>query len=142
MASSSPLPFDPSRLPSYRSSHVGRFHPYPRGGPRRGQDALMQTVDYRTADRTPGLDTIPEEPEPVHLSPLAHQEIPDGDVSFFELDHPVVGDASYFDRGVRVENAGEKTRLTAITHILTALRRRSLALLASMNVLKSGRWTK
>ncbi|KAM5536029.1 hypothetical protein V8D89_010287 [Ganoderma adspersum] len=138
MASCNPLPSDSSRLPSYRSSHVGRFHPYPRGGPRRGEDPLMQTVDYRTADRTPGLETIPEEPEPVHLSPRAFQGIvPDGDVSSFELDSPVVGDASFFDQGVRAEDVGPKVK-TAIMHVFMALRRSSSALLVVVNGLKGG----
>ncbi|KAI0374934.1 hypothetical protein BV20DRAFT_403133 [Pilatotrama ljubarskyi] len=36
-----------SRLPAYRASHMGRFHPYPRAAPGRCQDWLMSTVDYR-----------------------------------------------------------------------------------------------
>ncbi|KAL7283419.1 hypothetical protein ACG7TL_002849 [Trametes sanguinea] len=39
------------RLPPYRASHTGRFHPYPRSAsPRRGEDQLMNTVDYRYAE--------------------------------------------------------------------------------------------
>ncbi|KAI1794048.1 hypothetical protein LXA43DRAFT_971672 [Ganoderma leucocontextum] len=141
MASSNLLPSDPSRLPAYRSAHIGRFHPYPRSAPRRGEDALMQTVDYRMVDCMTGLDTIPEVPEPVHLSPLACQEIPDGDVSSFELDYPVVGDASFFEQSVRAEDVGEKVK-TAITRLFMAFRRRSFGLLTGVNFLKGERRTK
>ncbi|PIL36670.1 hypothetical protein GSI_00359 [Ganoderma sinense ZZ0214-1] len=140
MTSSNLLPSDTSRLPSYRSTHVGRFHPYPRGGPRRREDALMQTVDHRTADHVTGLPTIPEEPEPepVRLRPLVVcQEVPDGDVSSLELDCPVVGDVSFFEQqGVRAEDdVGEKVKV-AVAHLFVAIRRRSLALLAVMDLLK------
>ncbi|EMD34412.1 hypothetical protein CERSUDRAFT_97671 [Gelatoporia subvermispora B] len=40
---------DTSRLPSYRSSYLGRYHPYPQTR-RRASDRLMQTVDYRYSD--------------------------------------------------------------------------------------------
>ncbi|KAI0362141.1 hypothetical protein OH77DRAFT_1515442 [Trametes cingulata] len=39
-----------SRLPAYRASHMGRFHPYPRVAPGRCTDRLMNTVDYRYAE--------------------------------------------------------------------------------------------
>ncbi|KAI0331092.1 hypothetical protein GY45DRAFT_1336403 [Cubamyces sp. BRFM 1775] len=53
-----PLPLQPnppprnarsSRLPAYRVSHMGRYHPYPRVAPaaERCEDPLMSTVDYR-----------------------------------------------------------------------------------------------
>ncbi|KAM5530266.1 hypothetical protein V8D89_013591 [Ganoderma adspersum] len=138
MTSSNLLPSDTSRLPSYRSTHVGRFHPYPRGGPRRGEDVLMQTIDYRTEDHITELATIPEEPEPVHLRPLVvFQEMPDGDVSSLKLDCPVVGDAGFFEQGVRAEEdeVAEKVKV-AVAHLLVAIRRRSLALWAVVDFLK------
>ncbi|KAI1793019.1 hypothetical protein LXA43DRAFT_303904 [Ganoderma leucocontextum] len=143
MASPNLFPSDPSRLPSYRSTHVGRFHPYPRSTPRRGEDALMQTVDYRTVDHITELATIPEQPEHVHLRPLVVcQEVPDGDVSSLELDYPVVGDASFFEQAVRAEDdVGEKVK-AAVAHLLVALRRRSLALWAVLDFLKGERRSK
>jgi len=38
---------DTMRLPAYRSSYAARHHPYPRPAPRRYNDDLMETVDYR-----------------------------------------------------------------------------------------------
>ncbi|EJF63067.1 hypothetical protein BD309DRAFT_985596 [Dichomitus squalens] len=140
MASSGLPTSDPSRLPAYRFSHLGRFHPYPRSAPRRAEDALMQTVDYRT--RT-GLDPILEEPEPVRIRPLVVcQEIPDGDVSSFELDYPVVGDTEFFDQNAAAPMEVGGGLKAGLLHLLVALRRRSLALLAAGAFLKGERWTK
>ncbi|EJF63065.1 hypothetical protein DICSQDRAFT_179719 [Dichomitus squalens LYAD-421 SS1] len=79
---------DPSlRLPSYRSSHLGRFHPYPRGGSRRSEDRDIFVNAYMY---TEGSSTnVPAQP---CLRPARRcVEVPDNDVSSFELDPPVVG---------------------------------------------------
>ncbi|EPS94785.1 hypothetical protein FOMPIDRAFT_1054788 [Fomitopsis schrenkii] len=52
-----PLPRDTGRLPSYRESHMRRFHPYPRYELPAWQryEHLMHTVDYRYEEE-PSMD--------------------------------------------------------------------------------------
>ncbi|KAM5532700.1 hypothetical protein V8D89_013592 [Ganoderma adspersum] len=64
------IKLEPSfRLPTYRSTHAARFHPYPRGGPRRSEAEDMFTRPTRRCAAVPD----------------------NADVSSFELDIPVVG---------------------------------------------------
>ncbi|KAI6149696.1 hypothetical protein BKA82DRAFT_4132180 [Pisolithus tinctorius] len=48
--------FDPSRLPSYRHSHMLRFHPYPRTGPVRREplEVLDESDVEQDVDENPG----------------------------------------------------------------------------------------
>ncbi|OBZ77494.1 hypothetical protein A0H81_01975 [Grifola frondosa] len=67
-----------SRLPSYRSGHTERYHPYPR--PSRSRETrLMNTVDYRYVD----LPTWGSPPCTVRLRPVF--SCVDSDVSTVDL---------------------------------------------------------
>ncbi|KAI0918202.1 hypothetical protein AcW1_009859 [Taiwanofungus camphoratus] len=72
-----------NRLPTYRSSHLLRFHPYPRVARRHDRDdPLMNTIDYRYIDEFPC-----DPPSSIFLEPTnANGEDPDGDVSTLDLD--------------------------------------------------------
>nr|VWP00680.1 Mitochondrial peroxiredoxin PRX1 [Ganoderma boninense] len=58
---------DPSlRLPTYRSSYTARFHPYPRGGPRRTED--MPTDGHPAhAGGPPSSNSEPPQPRIVRV---------------------------------------------------------------------------
>ncbi|OCH89084.1 hypothetical protein OBBRIDRAFT_40048 [Obba rivulosa] len=53
---------DASRLPSYRSSYLARYHPYPQTR-RHATDKFMRTVDYRFSDES--LENPSPQLEPV-----------------------------------------------------------------------------
>ncbi|KAI0721960.1 hypothetical protein C8T65DRAFT_171663 [Cerioporus squamosus] len=108
-AGHSPRVIDSSRLPSYSAKHLRRPHPYSMASrPRRGEH-LMTTVDYRTGPS--GLETIPEEPEPVRLKPV------------------IVYDQSVYDheQGSLAPAAAESK--AKVTNVLLVLRRKLLVLL-------------
>ncbi|KAI0916336.1 hypothetical protein AcV5_003302 [Taiwanofungus camphoratus] len=70
-----------NRLPTYRSSHLLRYHPYPRVARRHDRDdPLMNTVDYRYQEELSCVLGV--------LRALDEQADPDGDVSTLHLDSP------------------------------------------------------
>ncbi|OJT04316.1 hypothetical protein TRAPUB_4950 [Trametes pubescens] len=131
---SKPLPRNDrsSRLPAYRASHMGRYHPYARVAPSQCQDRLMNTIDYRYADEPLWEETVGEAQGVTTCESLSDNDN-DSAIS------PVV-DAEH-------ENAAEspalpqaqlsRSKLVAtLTDVLVALRRH-LALQAVRSFLKA-----
>ncbi|KAI1795847.1 hypothetical protein LXA43DRAFT_1090481 [Ganoderma leucocontextum] len=117
--------FDVSRLPSYRSSCIERFHPYARVSARRPQDTLMTTVDYRYREGARSAARCEE----------AHN-----DVSAYEEDPPAAG--VDVDREVPAESPEERlgrSKLAGtLTELLDALRNTYLTLQAVRAFLAPG----
>ncbi|EMD38251.1 hypothetical protein CERSUDRAFT_93783 [Gelatoporia subvermispora B] len=95
-----------SRLPTYRASHLTRYHPYPRF--RRSLDRLMQTVDYRDVEEPGGYS-------PAHATGETSTELTDADVVNLEL-------ALHADTAGATK--GRRTLSTLVIDLALAFRRR------------------
>ncbi|KAI0273543.1 hypothetical protein BC834DRAFT_966055 [Gloeopeniophorella convolvens] len=103
--------YDNMRLPAYRGSHLGRYHPYPRSHPSHHEEH-MTTVDYRFSDP-------PRPPVPcVTAKPSFATIVEDAESAGHESDAStmVVTDSLHKRRKVKI--ATERLRA-----IVTALRR-------------------
>ncbi|KAI1793018.1 hypothetical protein LXA43DRAFT_1093283 [Ganoderma leucocontextum] len=114
---------DPSlRLPTYRSTHVARFHPYPRGGSRRSEDVF---TDPSVHVEEPSSNLEPAQPRirPTRRCAAA----PDNDVSSFELDIPVVGvqydEDELLAAGIPTAGLSQSKLALVLSDLLGALRR-------------------
>ncbi|KAI9064476.1 hypothetical protein FKP32DRAFT_643802 [Trametes sanguinea] len=152
-----------SRLPPYRASHMGRFHPYPRAAPlRRGEDRLMNTVDYRYAEeplweeagvesvRTTPLARLPQLASSIGLSELIVSQ--NDDAAALEgdpADLPVAAaDGAHIPPAMGTESAAtlpppavlglsKSAFLMTLSDMLAALRRRYLSPEAVKSFLKT-----
>ncbi|RPD62051.1 hypothetical protein L226DRAFT_571428 [Lentinus tigrinus ALCF2SS1-7] len=127
-----------TRLPTYRCTHLGRYHPYPMASRRGGEHYLMTTVDRR--DVVGSLEPIIEEPEVVIAGPaVACQERPDPDSCPYESDCPVVDDdlvREYEYRRHAEATGGNRRLAVAFVNMMFTLRRKYYALLAVADFLK------
>ncbi|KAI0333634.1 hypothetical protein GY45DRAFT_277147 [Cubamyces sp. BRFM 1775] len=132
-----------SRLPTYRMSHMGRYHPYPRvvapapaPAKERHEDRLMSTVDYRYAD-----EPLWEEPESeseiedVHIENAREggilRETASSDIASA---HSVVAEPAV--RKSKLEKLGRTKLAVAFSDTFGALRRRYLSLQAAKSFFK------
>ncbi|KAI0370302.1 hypothetical protein BV20DRAFT_1052633 [Pilatotrama ljubarskyi] len=128
-----------SRLPSYRSFHVIRFHPYPRTARSRPEERLITIMDRRTFEGP----IIAEAAAAAQIRPTSGcEEAPDNDTSTFELDPlPVLSaEPEQQDPPAEAEAAAELGRsklAAALTDLLGALHCRYLTLEAVRNFLRS-----
>ncbi|TFK85900.1 hypothetical protein K466DRAFT_566344 [Polyporus arcularius HHB13444] len=110
-----------NRLPAYRHTHLGRYHPYARVVRQRLEDAFM-AIDAAasTAPPTPALRPTTPRTEPV-----------DNDVSSLELDGPVVEAEPEEEVLPRVEDQDQlgRPKISAVLTDLVGVLRRWLALL-------------
>ncbi|KAI8998606.1 hypothetical protein BD414DRAFT_475552 [Trametes punicea] len=122
-----------SRLPAYRSTHVGRYHPYPRAEPGRYEDRIMVAGDRHEAEELAleGPLVVPRRRVTTCV------EMPDGDSHPYEDDPlPVVGVESdimdaYPSANIGDTAAGSLSKVVAaISELLVAMRRKYLAVQA------------
>ncbi|KAI0721988.1 hypothetical protein C8T65DRAFT_629887 [Cerioporus squamosus] len=141
MATTGLLPPCVARLPSYRSTHLGRYHPYPMTFRPRDEDYLMTTVDHRGAFGD--LDPIIEEPEVGAVEPaMTWQELPDRDFCPYESDYPVLEEDLVLQYEEARRQQAETTSahrkvVAAFVNMMFAMRRKYLALLAVADFLKA-----
>ncbi|RDX53040.1 hypothetical protein OH76DRAFT_1399632 [Lentinus brumalis] len=109
-----------NRLPAYRHTHLGRYHPYARVVRQRLEDAFM-AIDAAasTVPPTPALRPTTPRIEPVDI-----------DVSSFELDGPVAeGEQEGVLPGVEDQDQLGRPKISAVLTDLVGVLRRWLALL-------------
>ncbi|KAH9856921.1 hypothetical protein C2E23DRAFT_881420 [Lenzites betulinus] len=132
---SAPKPRSPPslRLPAYRASHVGRYHPYPRFGRATCQERLTDPLESRYEE-----DPVWEDEQPV-VQPLPRGnvcvEAPDDDASPYDDEPFVLADGEHEpepqaapgpDTPRETTPAGLKLAAVAVV-LLAALRRRYLS---------------
>ncbi|KAL1944471.1 hypothetical protein VTO73DRAFT_2901 [Trametes versicolor] len=131
---SKPLPRNDrsSRLPAYRASHMGRYHPYARVAPSQCQDRLMTTIDYRYADEPLWEETVGEAQGATSCENLSDGDDGDnGPSPAVDTEHGSVADSS-----VPPQALSRSKLVATLTEALVALRRH-LALQAVRNFLKT-----
>ncbi|KAI0636932.1 hypothetical protein C8Q77DRAFT_535431 [Trametes polyzona] len=129
-----------SRLPAYRASHMGRYHPYPRVAPGRCQDRLMNTIDYRYVEE-PLWEEDAADVQRVGATGC------EGDSISTNASHPTppspTADATSQNERVESSSDGASAKLSrsklvdTLTEMLFALRRRYLTVQAVKNFLKA-----
>ncbi|KAI0647090.1 hypothetical protein C8Q79DRAFT_1009232 [Trametes meyenii] len=133
-----------SRLPAYRSSHMGRYHPYPRAAPGQCQDRLMTTVDYRYGAEPlweePAIESYSDSDEDSDGANTAVEAAPPS-TSSTAVDHsePAAGAQS---QPATTSPLSRSKLVAVLSGALATLRRRYLSRLAVKNFLKGEGLTK